>query len=346
MSDLIMSDSVLKKIAGIDGKLAELYQLVDDIKKIKSSINKIFNESENKNIDLLSEYESHFSNANEEFNKLNTDFYKNLKDLENNKNLFSALINQLEQRKNALNEEINLILNTYQNQQEKIDAALVLLNSEKTKNDLLKQQLARAFDGLDNDINHKLEEFKILLQTEINEFQPKTEQKINVVLDEFASNTQKSLTDFNLEKNELFSDITQFKDKIEHDLSQKVDFRLDKIAKDQTDFIERQNLLIQRQNTTIENLILQLKSLERAYEQEKLQNADTIKQIKESFESDKIVNKSAIEAINKTIQEKSEIDKKELNSYVYREAVTNVDRKIESLRKEIEETYKKKGLFS
>jgi hypothetical protein len=34
-----------------------------------------------------------------------------------------------------------------------------------------------------------------------------------------------------------------------------------------------------------------------------------------------------------------------LNSYVYREAVTNVDRKIENLKKEIEETYKKKGLF-
>ena len=310
----MMSDSVLKKLAGIDSKLAELYQLVDDIKRLKSNIDNIFNESENKNIDLLSEYESHFSNANAEFGKLNTDFAENLKDLKNNKNLLSSLIHQLEQRKNALDEEINLILNTYQNQQEKIDAALVLLNSEKTKNELLKQQLAQAFDGLDRDINHKLEEFKILLQTEINEFQPKTEQKINAVLDEFASNTQKSLTDFNLEKNELFSDITQFKDKtkseigdfknkIEQDLShfektksdeiynkreeakkhlsQKIDSRLDKITEEQSTFLDRQNRLIQQQKTLIDDLSSRLDTLQRISEKDRNEKTESINSIDE-----------------------------------------------------------------
>ena len=356
----MMSDSVLKKLAGIDDKLAELYQLVNDIKQLKSGINNIFNESENKNINLLSKYESNFFNANSEFGKLNTDFSKNLKDLENNKDLFSSLIHQLEQRKDALNKEINLILNNYQNQQEKIDAALVLLNSEKTKNELLKQQLTQAFDGLDSDINHKLEEFKILLQTEISEFQPKTEQKINLVLDKFISDSdnlinsfeyekktalnlftsdaQKSLTDFNLEKDELFSDITQFKDKTQSEID---DFK-NKIEQDLSDFKkiksdeiynkreEAENHLSQKIDSRLDKITEEqstfLDRQNRLIQQQKtlIDNLSSqVDSLQRIYERDKKEKTDAINKLSNDIQEKTknmELKIEEFNKGLYKDA--------------------------
>ncbi len=376
MSDLMMSDSVLRKLSGIDEKLAELYQLIVDITQLKSGINNIFNESENKNINLLSKYESNFFNANSEFGKLNTDFSKNLKDLENNKDLFSSLIHQLEQRKDALNKEINLILNNYQNQQEKIDAALVLLNSEKTKNELLKQQLTQAFDGLDSDINHKLEEFKILLQTEISEFQPKTEQKINLVLDKFISDSdnlinsfeyekktalnlftsdaQKSLTDFNLEKNELFSDISLFKDKTKSeigDFKNKIEQDLSHFEKTKSDEIynkreEAKKHLSQKIDSRLDKITEEqstfLDRQNRLIQQQKtlIDNLSSqVDSLQRIYERDKKEKTDAINKLSNDIQEKTknmELKIEEFNKGLYKDVKEYVTENIKTLTQDTE----------
>lgn len=372
----MMSDSVLRKLSGIDEKLAELYQLIVDITQLKSGINNIFNESENKNINLLSKYESNFFNANSEFGKLNTDFSKNLKDLENNKDLFSSLIHQLEQRKDALNKEINLILNNYQNQQEKIDAALVLLNSEKTKNELLKQQLTQAFDGLDSDINHKLEEFKILLQTEISEFQPKTEQKINLVLDKFISDSdnlinsfeyekktalnlftsdaQKSLTDFNLEKNELFSDISLFKDKTKSeigDFKNKIEQDLSHFEKTKSDEIynkreEAKKHLSQKIDSRLDKITEEqstfLDRQNRLIQQQKtlIDNLSSqVDSLQRIYERDKKEKTDAINKLSNDIQEKTknmELKIEEFNKGLYKDVKEYVTENIKTLTQDTE----------
>ena len=134
------------------------------------------------------------------------------------------------------------------------------------------------------------------------------------VLNLFTSDAQKSFTDFNLEKNELFSDISLFKDrtqselydfknKIEQDLSyfkktksdeiynkreeakkhlsQKIDSRLDKITEEQSAFLDRQNRLIQQQKTLIDNLSSQLDTLQRISEKDRNEKTESINSIDE-----------------------------------------------------------------
>lgn len=334
MTNSIFAEQVLQKISGIDEELESVYQTVEAIKNLKSII------------------ERQQKNDKEFFDN----FSENVRILNQNKNQSSLFISELQNLKNKVKKKFDDVFEAYEQRQNKIDAALTLLNIQKESNEFLEQKLIQEFDGLDNNIEKKLAGFRSLLELEIKNFLPKAELKINEVINKLSSESDKLLSNFSSDKKLLIQDITQFKNKVEGNLSYSIgkskqdlsyfkkeksdeiynkiedtkrylskiiESRLDKIAEEQSSFLERQNVLTQRQNITIENLTLQLKSLERAYEQEKLQNADTLKQI--------------IEEINKTTQE--------LNGYVYREAVTNVDKKFENLKKEIEETYKKKGLF-
>lgn len=357
MSDLKMLDPILSKLSGMNVKLDELYQIVDDIKKLKFDINSIFTESKDKSksfqttsADLLRRYEEYFRGADVKLNQLNSDFSEKLKVLEKNK------------------EEVDLILEIYQEQQEKIDSALTFLNIQKVSSELLKQQLVQAFDGLDNNIKNKLNEFKIALKSEVSSFYPEAEQKIENALNQilaeqeslksFAEEIKESLIAFNLEKSKLVSDISQvkdktkseiydFKNKIEQDLftfkeaknqeinqkiqiieesgNRRIDDRLDKIAEEQSIFLERQNRIIQQQKTLIDDLSSQLDTLQRISEKDRGEKTETI------------------DKLNYYIQENIESKIKDCEKQIIRTEikVNEVNEKIEK----ISEKPTKKGFF-
>ena len=274
MSNSVILDSILSKLPGINDKLSELYQIVEDVKKIKSGLIK---------------YETIFSNLNSKFTELSNSFSKKIEDLEKNK----ILLSQLESRKNELHNEVQVILTNYKKQQEKIDVSLVHLNTQKTSNQSLQKQLNQAFEELDNNIKQKLTDFETLLKHETENIYPILINKIE--------------QDLSIFKDKKTQEINQKIQNIEQSENRKIDARLDKIAEEQSIFIERQNRIIQQQKTLIDNLTSQLDTLQRISEKDMREKTESIENIEARIKSS---GEILILAVNKKIEQmKQDVEK-------------------------------------
>ncbi|MBF0375916.1 MAG: hypothetical protein HQK72_00360 [Desulfamplus sp.] len=324
MADQSLARSVLDKLVGIGDAVTELHESLNYIHQLKQEVNDWYSNTGEDFNQILYKYESFFIEEEERFEGFQDNYSKLLNNIEIEKNILTNEIQDLSRQKAKLSSDVEIIVQSYTDIQDRIDSALSYLHTRQTDLTTLESKLQKAFSDIDSQIDSKLDDYT----SQLNQGIIDARTTINIKLDYFLSGaeekisalenrTNKSIEQIESKSKELqttlYNMLSNAISDLEQLLTQKMNSGLYKIEEKQTTFIDRQTSMVTNNSVIIDQMQRRFSQEITDISQQTVNTNDKINMIEsgiEKIQAGQITLNETLQNLNKTISDQDERLKK------------------------------------